>query len=86
MTKGVIHLSSLTSVEPFVRKVFLSWIAKSMATKDRVVKTDYGLIVKVKLDKSQLITLEAEDGNLRMPNAIFEFQGKGDKNGSNTNF
>lgn len=76
MTQGTIKLSSLTTVEQFVRKVFLSWIAKSMATEDRIVKTDYGLVVKVKIDKEKMITLKAEDGNLTMPDATFELQGE----------
>lgn len=74
MNQGVIQLSTLEKVEPFVRKVLLSWIAKSMATKDRVVKTDYGLIVKVQLDPKRTITLQAEDGNLHMPDARIVLQ------------
>jgi uncharacterized protein (TIGR02677 family) len=74
MNQGKITLSSLPSVEPFIRKVMLSWIGKSMANKDRVVKTDYGLRVKVILDSQKMITLKAEDGNLQMPDATFVFE------------
>lgn len=74
MTQGKITLSSLSTVEPFIRKVLLSWIGKSMATKNRVVKTDYGLHVKVMLDYKKMITLQAEDGNLQMPDATFLFE------------
>ncbi|MRX74159.1 TIGR02677 family protein [Bacillus lacus] len=77
MQQGVIQLSALSTVEPFIRKVLLGWIGKSMATKDRTVKTDYGLLVKVKLDKERMITLKAEDGDLRMPDALFEFRQEG---------
>ena len=50
MTEGVIKLSELTKVEPFIRKVLLGWIGKSMASKEHKVKTDYGLVVKVTMD------------------------------------
>lgn len=74
MDKGTIRLSALPTVEPFVRKVLLGWIGKSMADKKRTVKTDYGLTVKVTLIPEQTIRLESEDGNLLMPDAIFEFE------------
>lgn len=38
MADDVIQLSSLSKIEPFIRKTFLSWIGKSMANKERVVK------------------------------------------------
>ena len=44
-----------------------------MASKNRVVKTDYGLLVKVKIDQERTVTLKAEDGNLIMPDATFVF-------------
>lgn len=74
MTQGKITLSALSTVEPFIRKVLLSWIGKSMAAKNRMVKTDYGLHVKVMLDYEKTITLQAEDGNLLMPDATFLFE------------
>ncbi len=77
MTKGTITLSSLPTVEPFIRKILLSWIGKSMAAKDRRVKTDYGLVVKVTMDKENKILLVSEDGTLSMPNAIFELEKQG---------
>lgn len=73
MNQGIIQLSSLPKVDPFIRKLLLSWIGKSMTSKDRIVKTDYGLLVKVKLDFDRTITLHAEDGDLIMPDAVFEF-------------
>jgi len=75
--EGVIRLSTLATVEPFVRKVLLSWIGKSMASKDGRVKTDYGMIVKVSIDREKSIHLHAEDGTLRMPDALFTFEGEG---------
>lgn len=71
MSQGKIQLSSLPMVEPFIRKVLLSWIGRSMANINREVKTDYGLIVTVELDRKKTITLKAEDGDLIMPDATF---------------
>jgi uncharacterized protein (TIGR02677 family) len=79
MKQGIIQLSVLPHVEPFIRKILLSWIGKAVAAKHRVVKTDYGLHVKVTLHPNHIITLQAEDGNLTMPDAIFEFKEQGDR-------
>ncbi|MBP3039559.1 TIGR02677 family protein [Bacillaceae bacterium Marseille-Q3522] len=77
MTEGTIKLSAIDKVEPFIRKVLLGWIGKSMAAKDWKVKTDYGLVVKVTLDAKKTILLEADDGTLKMPDALFEFEEQG---------
>jgi uncharacterized protein (TIGR02677 family) len=74
MNQGTITISTLTKVEPFIRKVLLSWIGKSMASKNRVVKTDYGLHVKVMIDEDRTVLLKAEDGDLFMPDATFVFE------------
>ncbi|GAB6431097.1 hypothetical protein bcgnr5372_45700 [Bacillus luti] len=73
----VIQLSALTKIEPFMRKTFLNWIGKSMANKERIVKTDQGLNVKVTIIKDTMIVLESEDGVLNTPDVLFEFVGKG---------
>jgi uncharacterized protein (TIGR02677 family) len=75
--EGTIQLSQLTKVEQFIRKVLLSWIGKSMASKDGLVKTDYGLVVKVTIDKENDILLESDDGTLKMPDALFQFEEEG---------
>lgn len=74
ITERVIQLSKLTKVEPFVRKVLLSWIGKSMAAEDHKVKTDYGLVVKVRIDPKKTILLKSDDGTLKMPDVLFEFK------------
>ena len=84
INEGIIQLSSLSIVEPFIRKVLLGWIGKSMASKNRTVKTDYGLVVQVKLNKKNKITLKAEDGDLIMPDATFIFEELGEPYGRNT--
>jgi hypothetical protein len=55
--------------------VLLGWIGKSMAAKNHEVKTDYGMSVKVAIDPDRIITLDAEDGKLIMPDAVFELSG-----------
>lgn len=78
---GVIKLSELPKVEPFIRKVLLSWIGKSMASEDRKVKTDYGLVVQVTMNEEKMILLEAEDGTLKMPDVLFEILDEGGAKG-----
>lgn len=69
---GVIQLSALGKIEPFIRKVLLTWIAKAMTTENGIVKTDYGMNVKVSLTKDKQITVQSDDGVLTMPDARFE--------------
>lgn len=71
-----IELESLPIIEPFVRKLFLSWIGKAMAKMDRTIKTEYGYEVKVELDPSRVIRLQAEDGHMDMPAVTLLFIGK----------
>jgi hypothetical protein len=75
MKNGEIRLAEIGTVEPFVRKVLLGWIGKSMAAKNHEVKTDYGMTVKVAMNPDHLITLDAEDGKLIMPDVVFERSG-----------
>ncbi|GER68280.1 TIGR02677 family protein [Weizmannia acidilactici] len=77
MKDGEIRIADVGMVEPFVRKVLLGWIGKSMAAKNHEVKTDYGMVVKVSINKDKMIILESEDGKLTMPDAVFQFVGGG---------
>ena len=67
LSGNTIELEQLPVIEPFVRKLFLSWIGKAMAKADRTIKTEYGDEVKVQLDRSRTIVLQAEDGQMEMP-------------------
>nr|WP_148295056.1 TIGR02677 family protein [Gracilibacillus boraciitolerans] len=67
-----IKVEHLPIVEAHVRKLLLSWVGKAMARKDRTIKTELGKRVHVILSDER-ITLEAEDGKLEMPKAIFQF-------------
>lgn len=72
MKNGKIQLSELPKVEPSIRKLLLAWITKAMQSKDRIVKTDFGMEVKVTVMEDHMIVLEAEDGKLTMPDCRFE--------------
>ncbi|MFC0015402.1 MULTISPECIES: TIGR02677 family protein [Allobacillus] len=72
-----IKIENLPVVETHVRKLLLSWIGKAMATKDRTIKTELGRRVRVKLSDKRVL-LQAEDGQLEMPNAVFHFVDEGD--------
>lgn len=71
-----LRLSELDTVEPFVRKVCLNWIAKAMTSEQRLVKTDYGFTLHVQVIDEEWIELKSEDGLLKMPNVIFEKRGE----------
>lgn len=67
-----IKIEDLPVVEPYIRKLLLSWIGKAMAKKDRTIKTEHGKNVRVILEDER-IRLHAEDGVLDMPKATFQF-------------
>ncbi|GEN34653.1 TIGR02677 family protein [Aneurinibacillus danicus] len=71
-----IVLEELPVVEPFVRKLFLSWIGKAMARADHTIKTEYGDHIRVQLDRTRTITLRSKDGEMKMPAVTFHFIGK----------
>lgn len=73
MKNNRIQISELPVIEPFVRKMLLTWIGKSMATKEQKVKTDFGMTVKVTLDEHNRVYLRSEDGMLEMPDAELIF-------------
>ena len=73
-TGNEIIVENLPIVEPFIRKLFLSWIGKAMVSKDGIIKTEYGDEVKVILDQNRQISLIAKDGHMTMPAVIFKFK------------
>ncbi|OZU87072.1 TIGR02677 family protein [Virgibacillus indicus] len=66
-------------VETHVRKLLLSWIGRAMARKDNTIKTEFGTRVRVILSEERVL-LQAEDGMLEMPKAIFQFVDRGVNN------
>ncbi|OIN67633.1 TIGR02677 family protein [Exiguobacterium sp. KRL4] len=73
LDQDTIHLSELDEVEPFVRKIFLTWIAKAMMQENRTIKTAYGDVIRVEIDENKQIDLTSTDGTLRMPDMRIHF-------------
>ena len=73
MQGNEIHLGELPIIEPYVRKMLLSWIGKAMMRKDRTFKTEHGRTLKVTMSRDERIILRAEDGELEMPKVTFKF-------------
>ncbi|MFD0961678.1 TIGR02677 family protein [Paenibacillus chungangensis] len=80
LTGNTLELEQLPIIEPFVRKLLLSWIGKAMAKADRTIKTEYGDEVKVELDRTRTIVLQAQDGQMEMPAVTLRFKGKENDN------
>lgn len=74
-TEDKVTISELGVVDPFVRKVILSWIGKAMASKQQTIKTDYGFTVRVQVNRDRNTILQAEDGVLKMPDVTLELKG-----------
>lgn len=68
-------LRELPVIQPYVRKTLLHWITKAVQNKSRTGKTESGRSYILKIEDSQKIALQCEDGVLTMPNIIFEFGG-----------
>ncbi len=73
MTGNEIRLNELPTIEPYVRKMLLSWIGKAMARKDQTFKTEYGRHVQVIMEDKARVTVHAEDGAIEMPAVTFRF-------------
>lgn len=73
MKDNEIHVEQLPIVEPYVRKILLNWIGKAMNRKDKTFQTEFGHVVKMKIDPSERIVLRATDGELDMPKVVFQF-------------
>ncbi|HLS09179.1 TIGR02677 family protein [Lentibacillus sp.] len=73
MSGNEIRLKELQIVEPYVRKMLLSWVGKAMASKDRTFKTEYGRQVKIIMHQDERVVLHAEDGDIEMPAVTFRF-------------
>jgi len=68
-----IRLDELPVIEPYVRKMLLSWLGKAMVRKDRTFKTEHGRLVKVMLAENERVILHAKDGDMEMPAVTFQF-------------
>lgn len=83
LDQDTIHLSELSEVEPFVRKIFLAWVAKAMMQENRTIKTAYGDVIRVEIDETKQIELTSTDGTLRMPDMTIHFIERKERIGTN---
>lgn len=73
---GFVQLSQLERVEPFMRKLLLSWMSKARTNKEGFVTTESGMLLRVKLLKEKVV-MRAQDGDLHMQDVIFELVEEG---------
>lgn len=73
---GFVQLSQLEQVEPFMRKLLLSWMSKGRTNKEGLVTTESGMLLRVKLLKEKVV-MRALDGDLHMQDVIFELVEEG---------
>jgi len=73
LDNDIIVVEALPVVEPFIRKLFLTWIGKAMIQDSNIIKTEYGDIVEVEFDNARQITLKAHDGEMIMPAVTFKY-------------
>lgn len=74
---GYVQLSKLQVVEPFMRKLLLSWMSKARVNKEGLVMTEAGMLLRVK-PLEEKVVLQALDGKLRMRDVIFELVEEGE--------
>ena len=77
---GSVQLSQLQQIEPFMRKLLLSWMSKARANKENLVMTESGMKLRVK-PLQEKIVLHALDGDLHMRDVIFELVEEVELNG-----
>lgn len=82
---GEINLSGHVLIEADIRKLLLKWLSMSFQNEGGVVTTEFGQVLRVKVDRTEKLTLESEDGFLTMPKVVYTVmneQGEGYENGS----
>ncbi|MER1998852.1 MAG: TIGR02677 family protein, partial [Lysinibacillus sp.] len=73
---GYVEISKLEQVEPFMRKLLLSWMSKARTNKGGLVMTDSGMLLRVTLLEEKIV-MRALDGDLHMRDVIFELVEEG---------
>lgn len=73
---GSVQLSKLDVVEPFMRKLLLTWMSKARANKEGFVTTESGMLLHIKPLEEKII-LHALDGDLHMNDVLFELREEG---------
>ncbi|WP_031515837.1 TIGR02677 family protein [Desulfofalx alkaliphila] len=73
INQDYIVFKNLPVVDPYIRKTLLNWIGKCMADKNMTAKTEAGRKLRLLKQDDSYIVLRSRDGNLRMPNYVFQF-------------
>ncbi|WP_028309579.1 TIGR02677 family protein [Desulfitibacter alkalitolerans] len=68
-----IDLKNITSKDPYIRKTLLNWIGKCMGSKDMMAKTENGRTIKLVQVSCKEVTLEWNDGVIKIPDFQIEF-------------
>lgn len=68
-----IVLRDLSATDPYIRKTILYWIARCMANKNLVAKTENGRKIKLIERSSSPITMKWDDGSMELPDYEIEF-------------
>ncbi|MFA5536757.1 MAG: TIGR02677 family protein [Bacillota bacterium] len=66
-------LQRLSTSDPYLRKTILNWISKGLSNKKGEGKTQKGHKFKLSKLDEQMITINWDDGNLKLPNFVIEF-------------
>lgn len=76
MDERWLRIKQLPIVEPFVRKLLLTWVGKAMLHENQLVQTEFGRTVRVTIQEERVV-LRSTDGDLEMPDVHYEFLEKG---------
>lgn len=68
MNGNKITFSELPEIDPYLRKILLSWLGKALSQKSNQAKIDSKRVIQVEKLDDNIITLKAKDGSLQMPN------------------
>lgn len=68
-----IVIGELPVQHPFIRKTLLNWIGKCMGSSELTGKTETGQRIRLIKRSHEMITLQCQDGDLKMPDFVIEF-------------
>ena len=73
---GQIDFANLPVIEPRIREILLKWLSDALEDSGLTAKTEDGrrYILRLPDEKNEKCVVHCEDGNLKMPKFIIEFQ------------
>lgn len=69
---GTVQLSKLSVIEPFMRKLLLTWMSKARTSDKNLITTEFGTLLRITMLEEKT-TLRAQDGDLLIQDALFEY-------------